>query len=259
MIGIFGGSGFYSLMESAKEKMIQTPYGNTSSPVRIGKIAGRDVAFIARHGAKHEYPPHKVPFRANVWAMKELGAECIITTTACGSLKKEIMPGDFIVPDQFFNATRRKDTFYDAETVHISAHEPYCPVLRKILSETAAKNGFRVHPSGTVVVIQGPRFSSRAESAFFRSQGFDIINMTQYPEVVLARELEMCYASVSIVTDYDVGLHSDPSIPPVSTENYLSVFKQNVEKVKKLIVDAVPCVPESRACACKDALDGAKI
>lgn len=259
IIGVFGGSGFYSLLEDAEEKKISTPYGKPSSLVRIGKIGGRDVAFIARHGDKHEYPPHKVPFKANVWAMHELGVKRIVTTTACGSLKKEIKPGDFVVPDQFVNFTRREDTFHDGpETIHVAMDEPYCPELRKALYETAKKNGLPAHQNGTVVVIQGPRFSSKAESRFFSNQGFDIVNMSQYPEVVLARELEICYAAISIVTDYDVGLHGDPSIPPVNAESYLKVFAQNVEKVKKLIHDVIQKIPEERNCICKNALEGAR-
>jgi 5'-methylthioadenosine phosphorylase len=260
IIGVFGGSGFYSLLDGAEEKKVSTPYGKPSSLVRVGKIGGRDVAFISRHGDRHEYPPHKVPFKANVWAMRELGVKRILTTTACGSLKREIKPGDFVIPDQFFNFTRRDDTYHDGpETVHLSADEPYCPELRKALFETAKKNGLPVHPSGTVVVIQGPRFSSRAESNFFKNAGFDIINMSQYPEVVLARELEICYAAISIVTDYDVGLHGDPSIPPVKAQDYMAVFAQNVEKVKKLINDVIPRIPKERNCICKSALESAKV
>lgn len=259
MIGVFGGSGFYSLLEDAEERKISTPYGKSSSLVRIGKISGRDVAFLARHGDKHEYPPHKVPFKANIWAMRELGVKRIVTTTACGSLKREIKPGDFVIPNQFVNFTRREDTFHNGpETVHISSDEPYCPELRKILFETANKNNLNIHPNGTVVVIQGPRFSSRAESGFFKNCGFDIINMSQYPEVVLARELEICYAAISIVTDYDVGLHDDPSIQPVRAQDYLAVFAQNVEKVKKLIHDVIPEIPDERNCICAKALEGAK-
>ncbi|MBI5061243.1 MAG: MTAP family purine nucleoside phosphorylase, partial [Candidatus Aenigmarchaeota archaeon] len=188
MIGIIGGSGFYSLLDDMKEKNTSTPYGKPSSTIRIGKIGNKTVAFIARHGDEHDLPPHKVPFKANAWALKQLGVKRILATSACGSLKKDIKPGDIVIPDQFVNFTRREDTFYDGpETVHISSHEPYCPELRKMIFDTAVKNGLPAHPSGTVVVIQGPRFSSQAESHFFRKLGFDIVNMTQYPEVMLAR------------------------------------------------------------------------
>ncbi len=268
MIGIIGGSGFYSLLEGAEERKVSTPYGKPSSLMRIGKIGGKDVVFMARHGDRHDLPPHKVPFRANIWALKQVGVERIIATAACGSLKKEIMPGDFVIPDQFANFTRREDTFYDGpETVHVSFHEPYCSELRSVLLKTASAN-MRVHPRGTVAVIQGPRFSTRAESEFYKKFGFDIINMTQYPEVALARELEMCYSSVSIVTDYDTGLHEEQmtadfqsasAVAPVNAQDFLRIFSQNVERVKLLITDAIPLVPDDRKCGCKDALKNAKL
>ncbi|MBI5060751.1 MAG: MTAP family purine nucleoside phosphorylase, partial [Candidatus Aenigmarchaeota archaeon] len=182
-----------------------------------------------------------------------------LATSACGSLKKDIKPGDIVIPDQFVNFTRREDTFYDGpETVHVSSHEPYCSELRKIIFDAAATNGLPAHPKGTVVVIQGPRFSSQAESHFFRKLGFDIVNMTQYPEVMLARELEMCYASVCIVTDYDTGMQ-DSDVMPVTVESFLKVFQQNVDKIKKLMIDITPKIPEERKCICKNALENAKL
>ena len=260
MIGVFGGSGFYSLLEDMEEREVSTPYGKPSTFIRIGKIGNRDVAFLPRHAEGHVYPPHKVPFKANIWAMKELGVKRILTTTACGSLKREIKPGDFVIPDQFVNFTRRDDTFYDGpETIHVAMDEPYCPELRRLLFENAKKRGLSVHPSGTVVMIQGPRFSSKAESRFFSRQGFDIINMSQYPEMILARELEMCYSTISIVTDYDVGLHDDPSIPPVNTKDFLAVFAKNVDNVRELIFDVIPNIPEKRECVCSRALENARV
>ncbi len=259
MIGVFGGSGFYSLLENPETKEAATPYGKTSSEITIGKIGGKDVAFIARHGTKHEYPPHRIPYKANVWAFKELGVTRIISPSAVGSLKKEIKPGEFLVPDQFVNFTRREDTFFDSETVHIASHEPYCPELRKLLAESGKGMGLPVHEKGTVVVIQGPRFATHAESQMFREMGFDIINMTQYPEAVLAREQEMCYANISIVTDYDTGVKDDASIRPVTIEEVLRVFRENNEKIKKLIFDIVPKISKERKCICSTALEGARI
>ncbi|MBI2233120.1 MAG: S-methyl-5'-thioadenosine phosphorylase [Candidatus Aenigmarchaeota archaeon] len=260
MIGVLGGTGFYSLLGDAEKKEIETPFGKTSSHVGIGKIHGKDVAFIARHGEKHEYPPHKIPYKANMFAFKEIGVTHIIAPAAVGSLKREIKPGDFLVPDQFVNFTRREDTFYDGpEIVHMGSTEPYCPDLRRIIIQEGVSAGYPLHPKGTVVVIQGPRFSSHAESGFFRSQNWDIINMTQYPEVMLAREKEMCYANISLVTDYDTGVKDDPDVLPVSIEDVMRILKENNEKTKKLIFNAVRKISENRSCVCAKALDDAKL
>ena len=260
MIGVLGGTGFYSLLGDAEKKEIETPFGKPISHEGIGKIHGKDVAFIARHGEKHEYPPHKIPYKANIFAFKEIGVTHIIAPTAVGSLKREIKPGDFLVPDQFVNFTRREDTFYDGpEIVHMGSTEPYCPDLRRIIIQEGAAAGYPMHPKGTVVVIQGPRFSSHAESGFFRSQNWDIINMTQYPEVMLAREKEMCYANISLVTDYDTGVKDDPDVLPVSIEDVMRILKENNEKTKKLIFNAVRKIPENRPCVCAKALDGAAL
>ena len=258
MIGIFGGSGFYSLLEDAVQKNTETKYGFPSSPVSIGKIAGRDVAFIARHGLHHEYPPHKIPYKANIAAFHELGVRQIIAPAAVGSLKAEIKPGDFLVPDQFVNFTHREDTFYDELVTHISSAEPYCPLLRRLLTETAEEMGLRLHKKGTVVVINGPRFASLAESSFFQQQRWDIINMTQYPELILAREKEICYANISIITDYDNGLKENPNVKPVSLEEVIRVFRKNNEKIKKLLHEIIPRIPDKRDCLCARALEGAR-
>ncbi len=259
MIGVFGGSGFYSLLREAETVEIETAFGKPSSPVTVGKISGKDVAFIARHGLKHEYPPHKIPFKANILAFKELGVNRIIAPTAVGSLRKEVHPGSFLVPDQFAAFTRRDDTFYEERPVtHISSAEPYCPVLRRLLIETGKEMGLPLYDSGTVVVIEGPRFASKAESNLYRSQGWDVINMTQYPEIVLARELEMCYANISVVTDYDTGVKDDSSIKPVSADDVIRVFAENTEKIKQLIYNIIPNIPEKRECICPHALEGAR-
>lgn len=261
IIGIIGGSGFYSLLDNAEIKRIDTPYGKTSSDITIGNIGGKQVAFIARHGTKHEYPPHKIPYKANISALKQLGVTHIIAPTAVGSLKAEIKPGDFVVPDQFINMTHgRDDTFYHGpETTHISSAEPYCPGLRKLITSEGKKRGLRMHGSGTVVVIQGPRFASRAESEMFRNMGFDIISMTQYPECILARELEICYANISIVTDYDTGLKDNPGISPVTIEEVIKVFNQNNERLKKFLFEIIPKIHDEIKCTCHEALRGARL
>jgi 5'-methylthioadenosine phosphorylase len=259
MIGIFGGSGFYSLLDKAETIEKETPFGPPSSPITIGTIGKKEVAFIARHGLHHEFPPHRIPYKANIFAFKELGVKRIIAPTAVGSLKMQVEPGHFIVPDQFVNFTRREDTFYEERPVtHISAAEPYCPELRKITLETAQELNLPIHSSGTAVVIDGPRFSSMAESNFYRSQNWDIINMTQYPEMVLARELEMCYVNISIVTDYDAGVKEDPKITPASAEDVINALGENNEKMKKLISEIVPKIPEIRQCICSHALEGSR-
>jgi len=258
-IGIIGGTGFYEFFEDAEKIEIETPYGKPSSPVTIGEISGRKVAFIARHGPEHKIPPHKVPYLANIYALKQLGISRIIAPAAVGSLKKEIKPGDFVICDQFVNFTRRKDTFYDNKTVHISAAYPYCPELREIIIKKGKELGYPIHEKGTVVVIQGPRFSTRAESDFFRKQGWDIINMTQYPECILAREQEICYVNISLVTDYDAGLKDDPSIKPVTIDEVLKIFKENEEKLKNLIKNVIPLIPKERSCPCSHALKDAEL
>ncbi len=182
-IGVFGGSGFYSLLDHAEKIKVDTPYGPTSDLITIGEVEGKKVAFLPRHGEKHSLPPHKIPYRANLWAMKELGVERIIGPCAAGSLQPHVKIGDFVISDQIVNRTyRREDTFYDGPVVtHVSFADPYCPELRKIAIESAKKLNLPHHERGTVVVIEGPRFSTRAESKFYSSQGWEVINMTQYP------------------------------------------------------------------------------
>ena len=255
MIGIFGGSGFYSLLDNAEIIQRETPFGMPSSPVTVGTIGHQEVAFIARHGPHHEHPPHKIPYKANIYAFKELGVSRIIAPSAVGSLRREIEPGHFVVPDQFVNFTNRDDTFFNEVPVtHVSAADPYCPELRDMIIKMARQLGMPLHEKGTVVVVNGPRFASRAESSFYRANNWDIINMTQYPEVILAREMEMCYANISLVTDYDVGLKGEK---PVSAEEVGMAFRENSEKLKRLIFDCVPNLQE-RNCNCKHSLDNAR-
>lgn len=260
-IGIFGGSGFYSLLEDAQEVTIETPYGAPSDRAVVGEVAGRRVAFIPRHGRYHQHPPHAINYRANLWAMKELGVSRIIGPCASGSLQPEIRPGDFVILDQLVDRTNsRRDTFYDGPmTTHVSSADPYCETMRQAAVSTARDLGIRVHDRGTVVVIQGPRFSTRAESKWFSSEGWEVINMTQYPEAYLARELEICYVSVALITDYDVGLEGMPDIPPVSHEEVIKVFTENNSKLKNLLFEMIPRIPEERDCPCATALEGARM
>jgi len=255
-IGVFGGSGFHDLLDNPEEHRINTPFGAPSAPVMTGTIGGRRVAFMPRHGTNHELPPHMINYRANIWAMKELGVTRILGPNACGSLQRNVKPGDFVICDQFVDRTwGRKDTFYDGPiTTHVSSADPYCPVMRQVAIDSAMKLGICVHPTGTVVVIQGPRFSTRAESRWFASHGWEVINMTQYPEAFLARELEICYVNISLITDYDVGTEN---VAPVSNEEVVRVAAENNEKVKALIDTMIPAFPEARDCPCGSALEGA--
>lgn len=258
MIGIFGGSGFYEFLDDVEEMRVDTPFGPPSAALRVGEIEGQQVAFMPRHGDKHEYPPHKVNFRANVWAMREVGVRRIIAPCACGSLQPDLHPGTFVVCDQFVDRTSaRSDTFYEDRTVHVSAADPYCPELRKVLVEAARELGIDVRDAGTVVVIQGPRFSTRAESRWFSSMGWSVVNMTQYPEAWLARELELCYATVALVTDYDVGLEGMPHIEPVSAEVAFRVFAENLARLRDLLFRAIPRVGPQPEDVCATALASA--
>jgi 5'-methylthioadenosine phosphorylase len=240
-----------------EEVDLDTPYGKPSAPVAIGEVGGRRVAFLPRHGVKHEHPPHRVPYRANLWAMKELGVRRVLGPTASGSLQPHVRPGDFVVCDQLVDRTRsRPHTFYDGpETTHISFADPYCPTIREHLIRAGRELGIRIHERGTVVVIEGPRFSTRAESAWFTAAGWEVINMTQYPEAVLARELELCYANVSLITDYDVGVEG---VPPVTHEEVIRVFNENNERLRSLLFAVIPALPGERDCPCATALRGAR-
>ena len=260
-IGVFGGSGFYKFFKGAEEVAVRTPYGKPSGSVTISEVEGKAVAFIPRHGVHHEYPPHAVPYRANVFAFKQLGAKRVIAPNAVGSLKADIEPGDLVFCDQFVNfTTGRNDTYFDGpETTHVGMAEPYCPQMREVAVEAAERMGVKHHAEGTVVVIQGPRFSTMAESRFFAKQGWDVINMTQYPEVVLAREQELCYLNISLATDYDAGLEGDPSVKPVSHEEVIRVFNSKMDTLRKLIVEVIKQMPEKRDCECGTALAHARM
>jgi 5'-methylthioadenosine phosphorylase len=259
VIGIFGGSGFYTFLDDITEVPLATPYGPPSAPVRVGTLEGKDVAFMPRHGDEHTLPPHRINYRANVWAMREVGVDRLVGPCACGSLKPDLSPGTFVLCDQFVDRTKgRESTFYDGpQTTHVSAADPYCPDLRRVLAECASEERIRVVDGGTVVVIEGPRFSTRAESRWFSASGFDVVNMTQYPEAWLARELALCYANISLVTDYDVGLEGMPHVPPVSADAAFGVFAENLDRLRALLFRAVPKIGPQPDDICASALDRA--
>ena len=251
-IGIFGGSGFYSFLEDVEEIEVDTPYGAPSDKITLGTIAGKKVAFMPRHGKSHNLTPADVNYRANVWAMKSIGCKHVISPCAAGSLQKHVKPGDIVFCDQYVNWTNgRKDTFYDGPVVtHVSAADPYCPELRELAIKCAQKLGLEHHTTGTVVVIQGPRFSTKAESKFFTNQGWEVINMTQYPEAHLVKELDMCPLNISLITDYDAGLVAD--CYPVSHSAVLEIFKNNISNLQKLLWEIVANLDEKKDCNCKN-------
>ena len=258
-IGIFGGSGFYSFLDDVEEVKVETPYGEPSAPISLGTIEGRRVAFLPRHGHGHTLPPHMINYRANAWALKDLGVTRVIGPCAAGSLQREVRPGEFVVSDQLVDRTTgRKDTFYDGPvTTHVSFADPYCPEMRPLALEVGRDLGITMHDKGTVVTIQGPRFSTRAESKWFQDAGWEVINMTQYPEAYLCRELEMCYVNIALITDYDVGVPGESGA--VTHEEVLRVFTENNDKLRNLLFALVPKLPTERACPCRTALQGTRV
>ena len=255
-VGVFGGSGFYAFLDDVTTVPVHTPFGAPSAPVSIGTIDGRGVAFLPRHGVHHELPPHKVNYRANVWALREVGVRRVIGPCAAGSLQPGVKPGEFVLCDQLVDRTSgRADTYFDGGVVgHVSFADPYCPDLRTSLLTAASGLGVTIHERGTVVVIQGPRFSTRAESAWYRSAGWEVVNMTQYPEAYLARELGLCYAAVALVTDYDTGLEGVDGIEPVTMDRVFQVLAQNVERTRALLFSAIPTLAADPSCGCAEAL-----
>ncbi len=255
-IGIIGGTGVYDQdsFENVKEIKVFTPFGETSDLVSIGLYEDFKVAFIPRHSRNHTIPPHLVNYRANVWALKQLGVKRIIASAAVGSLREDYGPGTFVIPDQFIDRTKKRlDTFYEGGQVcHISAADPFCKELGPFFVKKAQKLGLDVKKRGTYVCIEGPRFSTRAESRLFQMWKADIVGMTVYPECVLAREAELCYVSISIVTDYDVWSEN-----PVSTKEVIEKAKESNQQLKKLILEAIPQIPKARKCSCGSALKDA--
>ena len=255
-IGIIGGTGLYDpeLLKNVEEVTVDTPYGAPSDAITVGKLAGKSVAFLPRHGKKHTIRPTLVNSRANIFALKKLGVQRILAPSAVGSLKEDYKPGDIVFVDQFIDrTTKREQSFYTGSKVcHISVAEPMCPQMRQTLIAIAKDIGIQTHTTGTYVCIEGPRFSTKAESKLFRSWDADIIGMTLVPECVLAREAEVCYASISTVTDYDVWKDH-----PVCANEVVATMKASAVKVKRIIMEAAARLPKERGCECKDALKGA--
>lgn len=242
-IGIFGGSGFYSLLDDAETVDVETAWGPPSAPLTLAEVDGVGVAFLPRHGPRHELPPHRVNYRANVDAMRRLGVHTLVAPFAAGSLRPELRPGDFVVVDQLVDRTwGRADTFHDRfddGPRHVSLADPYTPRVRRALLDAGAAVGATMHDGGTVVVVNGPRFSTRAESAWHRQAGWHVVNMTQYPEAALAREAGLDVGGIAIVTDYDTGLDGDTGVAPVSQEEVFEVFRSSVDRVRALLFAAV--------------------
>jgi len=249
-IGIIGGSGLDDpkLLHDFQQVEMDTPYGKPSSALTCGMLNGAEVYILARHGRDHSLMPTRVPFRANIWALKKTGCTHVLATTACGSLREDIKPGHIVFPDQFIDHTRHRPlTFHDDKVMHTPMADPFCGPLRRLLVESALRVGLYYHPAGTIITIEGPRFSTRAESNMFRAWGADIINMSTVPEVVLAREAGLCYQSIAMSTDYDCWKEDEE---PVTWEMIVQRMEQNAENVKRLLIDTIPHITED-ACPCR--------
>jgi 5'-methylthioadenosine phosphorylase len=242
MLGVIGGSGFYSFFGAdARSVNLDTPYGAPSAAITVGRVGEHEVAFLPRHGVDHEFSPHTVPYRANMWALRALGVRRVFGPCAVGSLTPDLGPGSMVVPDQLVDRTSgRKDTYFDSGGIHVGFADPYCPSLRAAVTELPG-----VVDGGAMVVIQGPRFSTRAESQWFARQGFTLVNMTGHPEAVLARELEMCYAAIALVTDLDAGIESGGG---VTTKDVFAEFQRNLVPFKQLVHEAIDQVAVERTC-----------
>jgi len=256
-IGIFGGTGIYDsgLLETPQETDINTPYGKPSDTITVGMFKGRKIAFLPRHGKKHSIPPHMINYRANIWAFKELGITRIIAPSAVGSLKEEVKPGHFALPSQFLDFTKSREGSFsgNGRVIHISVADPFCPELQSSILDATNKQDFKVHNNCTYVCIEGPRFSTKAESKFYRTTGAEIIGMTLVPECQLAREAQICYASISTVTDYDVWAEK-----PVTAKEVLKTLTNNVEGTKKILTELIDKIPKTRNCSCAKALEEAE-
>ena len=253
-IGVIGGSGFYELLENPREEIVSTPFGSPSDAITIGELAGREVCFLPRHGKGHRIMPSDLPFQANILAMKQLGVEWIISASAVGSMKEEIKPGDIVIPDQFFDRTRqRRSTFFgDGCVAHISFADPVCGGLSALLAQAGRDAGATIHEGGTYVCMEGPQFSTRAESLVYRSWGVDVIGMTNLQEAKLAREAEICYATMALATDYDCWYEGEED---VTIQQVIETVNNNVAMAKKIVATVIPRIGEERTCACASAME----
>ena len=254
-IAVVGGSGFYEFLEDAEQVKVDTPFGAPSDPITVGEVSGRRVAFLPRHGRDHRFPPHKIPYRANMWALRSVGVRRVLAPTAVGSLTPSYGPGTLVIPDQLVDRTRtREQTYYDEGACHVPFADPYCPSVRPVAIATAREQGWVPASSGTLVVIEGPRFSSRAESLWFAAQGWTLVGMTGHPEAVLARELAMCYTPLALVTDLDAGLEEGEG---VTQAEVFEVFAANIKRLRDLVATTIAALPAEREDdLCAHALDG---
>ncbi len=256
-IGIFGGTGIYDsgLLENPQELDIDTPYGKPSDTITVGVFRGKKIAFLPRHGKKHSVPPHMINYKANIWAFKELGVKRILAPSAVGSLKEELEPGHFALPTQFLDFTKSREGSFseNGRVIHISVAEPFCPEIQSSVLKVVKKLDFKIHKDCTYVCIEGPRFSTKAESKFYRTTGAEIIGMTLVPECQLAREAQICYTSISTVTDYDVWAEKS-----VTAKEVLETLSKNVERTKKVLIELIDSIPKTRSCSCAKALEEAE-
>ena len=257
-IGVIGGSGLYEFLDVADELVVETPFGTPSDPLMIGVVAGRRVAFVPRHGRDHRFPPHRIPYRANLWALRSIGVRQVLAPSAVGSLTTSYRPGTLAVPDQLVDRTTgRAQTFYDeGAAVHVQFADPYCPVGRASAVAAARASGWEPVSSATLVIIEGPRFSTRAESRWYAAQGWTLIGMTALPEAVLARELALCYTTVALVTDTDAGIEEGEG---VTQAEVFRVFGENIGRLRDVLVRVIEELPAERDCPCPHALDGLKL
>ncbi|MBX6769125.1 MAG: S-methyl-5'-thioadenosine phosphorylase [Actinomadura rubrobrunea] len=257
-IAVIGGSGFYSFLDDIEEVEVDTPYGAPSDRIALGALGDRRVAFLPRHGRDHRFPPHRIPYRANMWALRSLGVRQVLAPSAVGSLVAAHGPGTLVVPDQLVDRTSgRTQTYYEeGGAVHVSFADPYCPVGRRTAVATARDAGWEPVDGGTLVVIEGPRFSTRAESRWYAAQGWTLVGMTGHPEAVLARELALCYTPLCLVTDLDAGVEEGEG---VTMEEVLRVFAANIDRLRGLVAELVQALPTGRDCPCPNVLDGMKL
>ncbi len=252
-VAVIGGTGFYSFLDDAEELVVETPYGAPSAPVSVGTVAGRRVAFLPRHGPHHEHPPHRIPYRANLWALRSLGVRQVLAPCAVGGLRDEVAPGDVVVPDQLVDRTYgRVPSYVETGAVHLPFADPYCPGVSAavLAADPDAKAG------GAMVVIEGPRFSTRAESRHYAEQGWTLINMTGAPEAALARELRLCYATIALVTDMDAGAETGTG---VGQEEVFALFRANLDRLKGVLTRAVAGLPDPDGCSCSTWADGIEL
>jgi 5'-methylthioadenosine phosphorylase len=251
-VAVIGGSGFYSFLDDREDVSVETPYGDPSAPVSVGEVGGRRVAFLPRHGLGHEYPPHLINYRANLWALRSVGVRQVLAPCAVGGLRDEVAPGDLVLPDQLVDRTSgRARTYVDRGAVHLPFADPYCPRLSDAL---ATADGVR--RGGTMVVIDGPRFSTRAESRDYASRGWTLINMTGAPEAALARELRMCLATIALVTDMDAGVEPEQG---VQQQDVFALFAANTERLKGLLAGVIAALPDPTGCTCDTWADGIEL